>query len=144
MLLAHVFGASLVEGFITAFGLIYLQQHHPEYLTSLKRYVAGDDAVETGQAAPARPTWQLIGGGIVLIVLALFRGRPGSRGGGDPSQLFGADWASVDWAAVATMLLLVGVHGGHPHSARVAPAAEAHSRAWERPTWRRRSSRRSD
>ncbi len=30
-------------------------------------------------------------------------------GGGDPGHLFGADWSSVDWAAVASMLLVVGV-----------------------------------
>ena len=30
-------------------------------------------------------------------------------GGGDVGRLFGADWAQVDWAAVATMLLIVGV-----------------------------------
>jgi cobalt/nickel transport system permease protein len=30
-------------------------------------------------------------------------------GGGDPSRLFGADWSRVDWAAVASMLLVVGV-----------------------------------
>jgi hypothetical protein len=30
-------------------------------------------------------------------------------GGGDPSRLLGADWSQVDWAAVASMLLVVGV-----------------------------------
>jgi len=108
MLVAHVFGASIVEGFITAFGLIYLQQHHPEYLTSLKRYVAGENGVETGQASPARPTWQLIFGGIVLMLVVLFAAGL-IAGGGDPGHLFGADWSSVDWASVATMLLMVGV-----------------------------------
>jgi len=108
MLVAHVFGASLVEAFITAFGLIYLQQHHPEYLTSLKRYVAGDQSVATGEAAPARPSWQLIGGGIVLMLVALFVTGL-IAGGGEVSQLFGADWSSVDWASVATMLLFVGL-----------------------------------
>ena len=53
MLIAHMFGASLVEGIITGLGLAYMQQHHPEYLTSLKRYVAGDATVATGETARA-------------------------------------------------------------------------------------------
>ncbi len=34
MLASHMLGASIVEGLITAFGLAYLQQRHPEYLTA--------------------------------------------------------------------------------------------------------------
>src|SRR5262249_59673919 len=36
MLVAHLLGASLVEGIITGLGFAYMQQHHPEYLTSLR------------------------------------------------------------------------------------------------------------
>src|SRR5262249_52153962 len=31
--------------------------------------------------------------------------------GGDPAKAFGADWSSVDWPSVATMLLIVAVLG---------------------------------
>lgn len=107
MLIAHVFGASLVEGIITGLGFAYIQQHHPEYLTSLRRVVAGDASVAKGEAK-AVPTWQLVGGGIVALLLVL--GIAGLvTGGGDPGTLFGADWSSVDWPSVATMLLIVGL-----------------------------------
>jgi cobalt/nickel transport system permease protein len=105
MLVAHVFGASLVEGIITGFGFAYLQQHHPEYLTSLKRFVVGDARVATGEVR-SRPTWQLIAGG--LVAMAVVFGTAGLiAGGGEWSQWFGADWASVDWPSVATMLVVV-------------------------------------
>jgi cobalt/nickel transport system permease protein len=106
MLVAHLFGASLVEGIITGLGLAYLQQHHPEYLTSLRRVVAGAD-VATGDTR-ARPTWQLVGGGIVLLAVVLLVAGL-ITGGGDLSNAFGADWSSVDWASVAIMLLIVAV-----------------------------------
>ena len=106
MLVAHLFGASLVEGIITGLGLAYLQQHHPEYLTSLRRVVAGDPDIATG-ATRSRPTWQLIGGGVVLLAVVLLVAGL-ITGGGDLSKAFGADWSSVDWASVATMLLMVG------------------------------------
>src|SRR5215831_13035157 len=107
MLIAHMFGASLVEGIITGFGFAYMQQHHPEYLTSLKRFVAGDVEVATGETR-SRPTWQLIAGGLVALAAA-FVIAGWIVGGGDWSEWFGADWSSVDWASVATMLLVVGV-----------------------------------
>jgi hypothetical protein len=106
MLLAHVFGASVVEGVITYLGIVYLQKRHPEYLTRLRTVFATTDAPE-GQVS-RRPLWQLVSvavagaiGLLALVGLAL--------GGGDPGHLFGADWSSVDWAAVASMLLVVGV-----------------------------------
>jgi cobalt/nickel transport system permease protein len=97
MLLAHVFGASLVEGIITGLGFAYIQQHHPEYLTTLRTIVAGPASVPTG-AARAVPIWQLVGGGIALVLVVLL---------GAGLITGGADWSSVDWPSVATMLLVV-------------------------------------
>jgi cobalt/nickel transport system permease protein len=109
MLVAHAFGASLVEGIITALGLAYVQQHHPEYLRSLRSVVAGSADVLNGQTRK-RPVWQLIGGGVVVLGVLLGAGGLVS-GGGDISHAFGADWASLDWASIATMLLVVVVLG---------------------------------
>jgi cobalt/nickel transport system permease protein len=106
MLLAHMFGASIVEALITGLGVAYLQKSHPEYLTSLRSVFAGPDAVE-GRAA-RRPLWQIITGTAVVGAIGLFVAGL-ITGGGDIGHLFGADWARVDWAAVATMLLIVGV-----------------------------------
>lgn len=105
MLLAHMFGASIVEGVIAAFGLAYLQQHHPEYLGAA---ATSGEHVAMGQAPAARPVWQLIGGGIVLLAVVLFVAGL-ITGGGDIGKAFGADWSTVDWPSVATMLLIVAV-----------------------------------
>ncbi len=106
MLIAHAFGASIVEGLLTGLGIAYFQKRHPEYLTSL-RGVFADDDVELGQATP-RPLWQLVVAavGVVAAVLAVV-GL--AMGGGDPGRLFGADWSRVDWASVASMLLVVAI-----------------------------------
>ena len=48
MLLAHMFGASVVEAFITALGVAYLQKRHPDLLLSLKSVYAGPEPVEEG------------------------------------------------------------------------------------------------
>jgi cobalt/nickel transport system permease protein len=106
MLLAHVFGASVVEGAITYLGIVYLQKRHPEYLTRLRTVFATTDAPE-GEVS-GRPLWQLVGvtvaGAVGLLAIVGL-----AMGGGDPGHLFGADWSKVDWAAVASMLLVVGV-----------------------------------
>jgi cobalt/nickel transport system permease protein len=106
MLVSHVFGASIVEGLIGALGVAYFQKRQPAYLASLKSVFASADAVE-GQASQ-RPLWQLVGGMVVgsVAVIALL-GLV--LGGGDPARWFGADWSQVDWAAVASMLLVVAV-----------------------------------
>ena len=52
MLVAHVFGASIVEGLIGALGVAYFQKRHPEYLTSLRAVFATEDAPE-GEASSA-------------------------------------------------------------------------------------------
>ncbi len=108
MLLAHVFGASIVEGLISGLGIAYFQKRHPEYLTSLTGIFAESDTA-VGEAT-RRPLWQIVGGSLVLAILAL--GAIGLvMGGGDPTRLFGADWSTVDWPAVASMLLVVAAIG---------------------------------
>ena len=106
MVAAHAFGASIVEALITAFGVAYLQQRHPEYLTSLRRVVAGADVPEGER--PRRPLWQL-GGAIVAVSAVLMVIAGFITGGGNIGHAFGADWSRVDWPSVATMLLLVAV-----------------------------------
>jgi cobalt/nickel transport system permease protein len=104
MLLAHSFGASIVEGLITALGIAYLQRRHPAFL----RLRGGAGAPEgTGAAAP-RPLWQLIAGAAVAGV-AVLAGAGLVTGGGNPARLFGADWSRVNWPDVAVMLLVVAV-----------------------------------
>jgi cobalt/nickel transport system permease protein len=108
MLLAHAFGASIVEGLVTGLGVAYLQRRHPEYLTSLRRIFAPEAAAD-GVVAQ-RPLWQLVAGSVVAAAVAL--AAVGLvEGGGDPGRMFGSDWAAVDWAAVATMLLVTAVVG---------------------------------
>ncbi|MBV9577143.1 MAG: cobalt transporter CbiM [Chloroflexi bacterium] len=109
MLAAHMFGASLVEAIITGLGVAYLQQHHPEFLTSLRFASGGDTTIAVGQTK-SRPTWQLVGGGIVLVAIVLLVAGF-ITGGGDLSNAFGADWSSVDWSGVGTMLSIVAVLG---------------------------------
>ena len=106
MLLAHMFGASIVEGLIGALGVAYFQKRHPEYLTSLKAVFATDDAIE-GVASP-RPLWQLVAG-ILLVGLAAIAVLGLIVGGGDPGHWFGSDWSAVDWPAVASMILVVAI-----------------------------------
>jgi cobalt/nickel transport system permease protein len=106
MILAHAFGASVVEGILTYLGIVYLQKRHPAYLTQLRSVFATPEAQE-GEVS-RRPLWQLVAAAVggafaVLAVVGL------ALGGGDPGHLFGGDWSSVDWAAVASMLLVVGV-----------------------------------
>ena len=54
MLLAHVFGASVVEGAITDLGIVYLQKRHPEYLTRLRGVFATSDAPDGVRSAAVR------------------------------------------------------------------------------------------
>jgi cobalt/nickel transport system permease protein len=115
MVLAHAFGASIVEGLVTGLGVSYLQRRHPEYLTSLGRIFAPEAVTE--DAAPRRSIWRpaaaaVSGAVAVLAIIGLLEGR------GDPGRLFNADWSRVDWPSVATMLLITVVVG-----AVVVPAA---------------------
>ena len=106
MLIAHIFGASVVEGLITALGLAYLQQRHPEYLTATRAMVSGPDIAEG--TPTRRPLWQtavaIIGVGVVALV-----GIGLVTGGGDPGHAYGVDWSQVDWPSVVAMLLVVAV-----------------------------------
>jgi cobalt/nickel transport system permease protein len=120
MLIAHAFGASIVEALITAFGVAYLQQRHPELL-GVRRETA---AIETEPAVTGQPAtagapalaagtgsaarWRTIGAiSALAVVVLLIAGL--ATGGGDISHAFGADWAAVDWPSVATMLAIVGL-----------------------------------
>lgn len=103
MLVSHVFGASIVEGLIGALGVAYFQKRHPEYLTSLRSVFATDDVIE-GQAS-GRPLWQL-GGAILVAGVGVLAVLGLALGGGDPAHMFGADWSQVDWASVASMLIV--------------------------------------
>ncbi len=104
MLIAHVFGASIVEGLVTAFGVAYLQKRHPEYLTSLRRFFAGSD-VEEGERS-RRPLWQT-GGALVAVSVGILVAAGLITGGGNLAHAFDTDWTAVDWPSVATMLLVV-------------------------------------
>ncbi len=106
MLLAHLFGASVVEGLITALGVAYLQQRHPEYLTSLRMVFAGKGVAQG--AVSRRPLWQR-GAATVLVGMAALAVAGLVSGGGDPAHAFGASWAAVDWASVGAMLVVVGI-----------------------------------
>jgi len=129
MLAAHAFGASIVEALITAFGLAYLQQRHPEYIGSLRRLVTGEGTREVaGEGAAPEPVtvaeapapmpaveeparaglWRTAGPAVVVGVGALIVAGF-LTGDGDLGHAYGADWASVDWPSVATMLLVVAV-----------------------------------
>ena len=106
MLLAHVLGASIVEGLITFLGVAYLQKRHPAYLTSLRGVYA--PGVTDDGAAPSRSYWQVLAATtlaavVVLVAVGLV------LGGGNPGRLFGADWSQVNWADVGTMLLVSAV-----------------------------------
>jgi cobalt/nickel transport system permease protein len=106
MLISHVFGASIVEGLIGALGVAYFQKRHPEYLEGLKSVFAAPD-IEEG-VVDRRPLWQILTTIVGLAVLAIAAFGL-VLGGGNPGRWFGADWSQVDWAAVASMLLVVGV-----------------------------------
>ncbi len=129
MLIAHMLGASVVEGLITALGVAYLQQRHPEHLPSLRDAIAGEAPLgvgandmgdEAGDAGPApgeglidgarsgRPWWSTVTA-IVVIGLAVLGATALVSGGGDPAHAYGADWSRVDWPSVATMLAVVAV-----------------------------------
>ncbi len=113
MLIAHMFGASIVEALVTALGVAWIQGRHPEYLLGggVQAQAALDEleaAAEPEPAAPPRPLWQTATV-LIAISLAVIAAAGLMTGGGDPARAFGADWAAVDWASVATMLLVTGV-----------------------------------
>jgi len=114
MLIAHAFGASIVEALITGLGIAWIQSRHPEYLTrglaiDHNTVAASPDRnAEPEPSAPPRPLWQT-GAALIAVSLAIVGTAGLVTGGGDPAHAFGADWASVDWTSVVTMLLVVGV-----------------------------------
>jgi ABC-type Co2+ transport system permease subunit len=106
MLLSHLLGASLVEALVTALGVAYIQRHYPQFLTSLRTVVTGSDVEE--ERAVGTPLRQIFAVSILFAVVVLFFAGL-IVGGGDIGHLFGADWSQVNWADVATMLLVVAV-----------------------------------
>jgi cobalt/nickel transport system permease protein len=106
MLVTHLFGAALVEGLVTALGLAYIQKNHPHFLTSLRSVVSGVD-VQEGEAQK-RPLWQIFAVGSALVLVAILIAGL-IYGGGDIRHFFGVNWSEVNWADVATMLLIVAV-----------------------------------
>ncbi len=104
MLIAHIFGASVVEAIITGLGVAYLQKRHPDLLESMKSVFAGEDVAEG--VASRRPLWQIMTATVVGAAVAL--GAIGLIiGGGDPNRFFGADWSTVSWPDVIAMLAFV-------------------------------------
>jgi cobalt/nickel transport system permease protein len=104
MLIAHMFGASVVEAIITGLGVAYLQKRHPDLLQSMRSVFAGEDVAEG--VASRRPLWQVITATVVGAAVAL--GAIGLIvGGGDPNRFFGADWSAVSWPDVIAMLAFV-------------------------------------
>jgi cobalt/nickel transport system permease protein len=105
MVAAHALGASIVEAVITAFGVTFFQQRHPEYLTSMRRAVLGEEVPVGRHARLGRFVY--IGMAILLVDLLLVGGL--ISGHGDPTRLFGANWSQVSWPDVAIMLVIVAV-----------------------------------
>lgn len=103
MLLAHMLGASLVEGFITGLVIAYLQKNQPDYLLSLRHVVAGKE-VDGGQAVSV-PLWRIVVASVVGAIVILFLAGL-LVGEGNVAHLFGADWSQVDWQAVGSMILV--------------------------------------
>ena len=124
MLLAHVFGASVVEGVITALGFVYLQQRHPEYLTRLRRTVVrGDRRRPKGQASRAADcgswsAWRSSGPSWLLALVGLVDGR--RRSGPRCSAPTGRASTGPRSPRCCSC---VGVICGHLRPARVAAAA---------------------
>ncbi len=108
MLISHLFGASIVEGLVTGLGVAYLQKRHPEYLTSLRSVFAPDASAEG--TATGRPVWQMVVGAVGVVIVALTAVGL-IEGGGNPARMFGADWTTVHWPSVATMLLVTAIIG---------------------------------
>ncbi len=106
MLVAHVFGASLVEALITGLVFAYMQRSHPEYLTSLRSVVAGPQVPEG--VVVKRPLWQTITFSALAVVVVLFIIGLIS-GGGNVGHAFGADWSQVSWPDIGSMLLVTAI-----------------------------------
>lgn len=108
MLASHMFAASIVEALITGLGVAYLQRRHPEYLVGLRGVFAPDAQAE---GAPGRrPLWQL-GAAVVAAAVVVIAAVGLIEGNGNPNRMWGADWSTVDWPSVATMLLVTAIIG---------------------------------
>ena len=108
MLLATGVSGGIIEAFVTALGLAYIQKSFPQYLTSLRPVVSGSD-VPAGQPVKI-PLWQILtigiaAGVVLLVVVGVITGR------GNISQAFGYDWTQTNWADVGSALLVILVMG---------------------------------
>lgn len=102
MLLAHLLGASFVEGAITALGFAYLQRTYPEILLRRK-----DGAVtEEEHAARRRMRPGLMAGGIALGTLLVIFVAGLIHGEGRLSNWAGLDWSTVDWSSAGGSVLV--------------------------------------
>ena len=119
--LAHLFGASIVEGADHRPGR-RLPPEAPPGVPDLgcprcsrraTRPRARPAAGPSGSSSAAR-SWAR---SALLAVVGLV------IGGGDPAHAFGADWARSTGPRSASMLLVVGAHLRDPRAARLAPAA---------------------
>lgn len=99
MLVAHMLGASFVEGAITALAVSYLQRSYPEILLG-RREATPEDRQRSYMAKP----WIAGGAVSVVSVLAVFAGGLW-KGGGDIEHWAGLDWSTVDWAAARSSVL---------------------------------------
>jgi cobalt/nickel transport system permease protein len=110
MLVAHLFGAAIVEAIITSLGLTYLQRSHPEYLAGRGAASVGRGPARGAAAQRAAAHRSPLPAAVALsaLGLAVLLGAGLVVAGGDTGRLFGTDWSSVSWPDVATMLVVVG------------------------------------
>jgi cobalt/nickel transport system permease protein len=102
MLVAHLLGASFVEGAITALGFGYLQRAYPEILLRRKdgALTVEERAVRTG-ARPGVVAAAIASATILVIFIAgLIHGE------GRLSHWAGLDWSTVDWPAAGGSVLV--------------------------------------
>jgi cobalt/nickel transport system permease protein len=125
MLVAHLLGASFVEGAITALAVSYLQRSYPEIL--LRQREASADVRARSRALNP---W-ITGGAIAAVSFAVIFVAGLIKGGGDLGDWAGLDWSTVDWSAAAGSVAVSAVI-----SAVLLPAiyyALRRRRAWRAP-----------
>jgi cobalt/nickel transport system permease protein len=98
MLVAHLLGASFVEGAVTALGLAYLQRSYPEMLLRTQRAPARAALQRRSRA------WLLAAAVVPACLAAVFVG--GLLEGGSLREWGGLDWTSVNWSAAGGAVLV--------------------------------------
>ena len=117
MLIAHIFGASVVEAVITGLGVAYMQKRHPDMLESMKSVFAGED-VEQG-VATRRPLWQIIAGTIAGTVVVAGCGGPADGRRRPRIGSLAPTGPTVSWPDVIGDAAIRGGAGRHPRATRV-------------------------